>query len=515
MIPFKNFIMMFEKGGASIDVAPLQLSTPQKVNPDIITGDRGIAKVPHYSFSLPAGYSCPYAAECRSRTVYTGKRYKTGEGQGKVEDGPLCKFRCFAVSGEGQYKAVRGMRNSNFEKLTGIDVDKAFPDAATRNKYGINKGNDDDNEAPVDQLDAVFKGEEAEMGDLLNGVAHHIHDTKKIAALILSTIEINKTKIMNTGPKYKGGGVLRVHVSGDFYAQSYFDAWMIAATDNPDITFYSYTKSLPYWIKARENGTIPSNYKLVASYGGKKDALIGENGFKFAKVCFSPDEAKYYPTLSADAADYPLTGERMEDGTPLRAFTYKDSDGNIISRTGLTVCDEDDFPAYGSDVPFALLLHGTQPKDSEAAASISKINKSAKQELLQTRVSYLVIEEGMSELDAHIEVAMRVFVYNNQRDEAINAAFENGTRSSGKKFDYADRKKALINAIAKYLCRDKLGMDSDAPVKQRDQLNFLDAAYTIFDNRISKVTEWAKQFAKKEKTIVADSVPEEEYDEAA
>ena len=35
------------------------------------------------------------------------------------------------------------------------------------------------------------------------------------------------------------GGTLRVHIGGDFYSQSYFNAWMIAARHFPQITFYS------------------------------------------------------------------------------------------------------------------------------------------------------------------------------------------------------------------------------------------------------------------------------------
>lgn len=43
--------------------------------------------------------------------------------------------------------------------------------------------------------------------------------------------------------------IVRLHVAGDFYSQAYFDAWIEVAKNNPTKTFYTYTKSLSYWIK--------------------------------------------------------------------------------------------------------------------------------------------------------------------------------------------------------------------------------------------------------------------------
>ena len=42
------------------------------------------------------------------------------------------------------------------------------------------------------------------------------------------------------------GGTLRVHIGGDYYSQSYFNAWMKASSFFPNIVFYSYTKSLKF-----------------------------------------------------------------------------------------------------------------------------------------------------------------------------------------------------------------------------------------------------------------------------
>jgi hypothetical protein len=85
----------------------------------------------------------------------------------------------------------------------------------------------------------------------------------------------------------KNGGVpiipkdckaIRIHAAGDFFNQKYFDMWVTLATNNPDIEFWAYTKSLNYWIKSINN--IPSNLVLTASRGGKLDYLIDAYNLK-------------------------------------------------------------------------------------------------------------------------------------------------------------------------------------------------------------------------------------------
>lgn len=127
---------------------------------------------------------------------------------------------------------------------------------------------------------------------------------------------------------------IRVHIGGDFFNQTYFDAWMETARRNPSIVFYSYTKSLPYWVARIDK--IPSNYRLTASRGGKFDHLIEQHDLRSAEVVFN------------------------------------ESDANI---RGLEI-DHDDSHAYGdSPKSFALLLHGSQPKGSIAAKALSLLHK--------------------------------------------------------------------------------------------------------------------------------------------
>jgi hypothetical protein len=43
--------------------------------------------------------------------------------------------------------------------------------------------------------------------------------------------------------------IVRIHVSGDFYSEAYFLAWIDVAKQRPDVKFYAYTKSLHFGIK--------------------------------------------------------------------------------------------------------------------------------------------------------------------------------------------------------------------------------------------------------------------------
>lgn len=61
-----------------------------------------------HHFSLPAGYACPGALHCWA---------KANEKTGFVTDHPLQKFRCYAVSDESRYAAVRERRHLNYNLL--------------------------------------------------------------------------------------------------------------------------------------------------------------------------------------------------------------------------------------------------------------------------------------------------------------------------------------------------------------------------------------------------------------
>ncbi len=58
--------------------------------------------------------------------------------------------------------------------------------------------------------------------------------------------------------------------------------WLELATNNPNVEFWAYTKSLNYWINRLND--IPNNLILTASYGGKTDNLIEKFNLKNVKV---------------------------------------------------------------------------------------------------------------------------------------------------------------------------------------------------------------------------------------
>ena len=70
-----------------------------------------------YTFSLPAGYTCPGASLCQSFA---------NKNTGRITDGKDMVFRCFAASQESTYPNVRAARWHNFEALKGLSMPAMF-----------------------------------------------------------------------------------------------------------------------------------------------------------------------------------------------------------------------------------------------------------------------------------------------------------------------------------------------------------------------------------------------------
>jgi hypothetical protein len=141
-------------------------------------------------------------------------------------------------------------------------------------------------------------------------------DCYEMVSLICESLPIALKKV---------GGLLRVHIGGDFFSREYFKAWAIVASMYPKITFYAYTKSVHFW---QDNAKmIPYNFKLTASKGGKFDEKIEALGLKSAEVFLSEEEA---------------------------------------SMANLKI-DHDDSAAHSGNVSFGLLIHGQQKAGSKAS----------------------------------------------------------------------------------------------------------------------------------------------------
>jgi len=133
-------------------------------------------------------------------------------------------------------------------------------------------------------------------------------------------------------------GIIRNHVAGDFFNNSYFFAWINVAMMNPEKLFYAYTKSLRYWIENLALVQAVDNFILTASYGGRDDWMIDKYNLRSTKVVFSEAEA---------------------------------------AKAGLEIDHDDSHAARPSleNQDFALLIHGTQPKDTEAAEALKLLKR--------------------------------------------------------------------------------------------------------------------------------------------
>jgi hypothetical protein len=138
-------------------------------------------------------------------------------------------------------------------------------------------------------------------------------------------------------------GCIRIHAAGDFKLLNYFDAWLEVAARNSGCRFYAYTKSIPFWVKRLD--AIPPNFMLTASRGGKADCLIDEHGFREARVVHSEAEAE---------------------------------------ALGLEI-DHDDSHAALPGPSFALLIHGIQPKGSEAGKAVRALRGKGAYSRVKTR----------------------------------------------------------------------------------------------------------------------------------
>lgn len=177
----------------------------------------------------------------------------------------------------------------------------------------------------VDGARTVFRCYAASAENLFNNVRKSRWNN--FEALKGKTLKEMVTLLNYSLPK-RNTKLCRIHSSGDFFSQAYFDAWVEVARMNPEIIFYGYTKMVPFLVKRKYD--LPSNFRFVASYGGKFDSLIAAHGLRSAKV---------------------INDESLANGLPI---------------------DDDDSHVWNYDGSFALVIHGTQPKGSELAKIVRK-----------------------------------------------------------------------------------------------------------------------------------------------
>lgn len=127
--------------------------------------------------------------------------------------------------------------------------------------------------------------------------------------------------------KYKIQSV-RIHASGDFYSLPYLLHWVKIAQQNPDITFWGYTKMASF-IKILN---AQPNMRFVYSMGGKMDDYAVKHNLPRA----------YIITDNAQA---------VELGIPVACTPAHKSN---------------DYEHIMGGNSFALMIHGTQPKGAKS-----------------------------------------------------------------------------------------------------------------------------------------------------
>jgi len=154
--------------------------------------------------------------------------------------------------------------------------------------------------------------------------------------------------------------IVRVKEGGDFMTQAEFDGWMLATKSAPEVLFYAYTKSLPFWIRRRDE--IPENFKLIASYGGKWDALIDDYGLRSVRIVDDAEEAE---------------------------------------RLGLSISSAwDDKTAYTTDKSFAILVHGSQKAGTDIAKKTMARSKHLAKIKPKSRLDFPDVQKRLADLKA-------------------------------------------------------------------------------------------------------------------
>lgn len=115
-----------------------------------------------------------------------------------------------------------------------------------------------------------------------------------------SVIKFHVEKLVKKHPK--GTIMVRIHDSGDFYSEEYYQAWKnIAAMflDNERIQFYAYTKMV---VMGKNDTTRPKNFNLIYSYDGSEDKHINTAKDRHSKVFESVEQllAAGYVNASED-----------------------------------------------------------------------------------------------------------------------------------------------------------------------------------------------------------------------
>ena len=125
-----------------------------------------------------------------------------------------------------------------------------------------------------------------------------------VQELMEEKYKISKTNtfipLMNEEIKKKKATHVRIHDSGDFYSPTYLQKWLDIATQNKDVIFYAYTKSIKFFVDGLK---LPKNLKIIFSEGSKTDNLIDVNKHRHARIFKSKELLKAAGYIDASSND--------------------------------------------------------------------------------------------------------------------------------------------------------------------------------------------------------------------
>ena len=102
------------------------------------------------------------------------------------------------------------------------------------------------------------------MPNVLNARKHNLELSLQDSFVPMVIADLARMRKVNT---------VRIHDSGDFYNQEYYNKWCSIARALPHITFYAYTKT----VNMDLFGNKPDNLQITQSLGGKHDNLVNLN----------------------------------------------------------------------------------------------------------------------------------------------------------------------------------------------------------------------------------------------
>lgn len=213
----------------------------------VLSFQKGNGKLQWPLFSLPSGYSCPFATRCKNFPARWDPEAPNVDGD-ETKKGA---FRRFASTG----KTISKTKKTEFLCYA----------ARAQSQY------------PSANMNAFNNL------DLLND-ANVAGGVKAMADLIDDSMKYYETK-----HKFKFD-ILRVHEAGDFFSSNYMKAWFEVARRRPKTLFYAYTTSLPFWLE--NQGLKPDNFKLIASMDNENIDTIKQNNLRYSRVVGSEEEAR-------------------------------------------------------------------------------------------------------------------------------------------------------------------------------------------------------------------------------